>query len=172
MATTITDGLAEPNAITFTGSDIEDIKPVTLMPFGNPEFFRGELIYDTYESYGSSQHDTFGLRKSHITIHSSLYGIFRELADQWKADTLFVSSLPDIENHEAYRSIIGLGPSVIPLVLDEMVREPNWWFMALESLVDDPPEIAGLEGDLIGMTSAWVQWGEKHGYVRGADYIN
>ena len=160
MVKATTDRLTEPNAITFKSSDNEESKPVTFMPSVNSVLFLGERMHqDQFIQYTG-----LALRVTYNTVDSYLYGKFRELVDQWKADSRYVSSLTDLENHEAYQNIIRLGPSVIPLVIDEMAREPDWWFMALDSLVDDPPELNGLEGDLDGMASAWADWGKAHGY--------
>lgn len=35
--------------------------------------------------------------------------------------------------------IIGMGPVVVPLILEELRREPDHWFWALEMLTEDDP---------------------------------
>ena len=100
------------------------------------------------------------------TIDQFLCGKFRELADQWKEETIHVSSLTELENHEAYRKIVELGAPVIPLILQELVDDPDWWFMALHALVDDPPASEGIEGNLMTGACDWIKWGQSNGYLR------
>ena len=99
------------------------------------------------------------------TIDVFLCGKFRELADKWKAETVHISSRTKLENHEAYQKIVGMGQVVIPLVLQELLNDPDWWFMALDALVDNPPTLEGAEGDLIKSSCAWIEWGKSNGYL-------
>ena len=39
-----------------------------------------------------------------------LFALFRQLADQWKGETRYLSSTTAICTHPAYQRIIGLGP--------------------------------------------------------------
>ncbi len=36
-----------------------------------------------------------------------------------------------------YQRIIGIGWPVVPLILDELQREPDQWFWALEAITDE-----------------------------------
>ena len=47
---------------------------------------------------------------------------------------------------QPYQRIIGLGMPVVPLILEELNREPNQWFWALEAITGQnpvPPEALG-----------------------------
>ena len=90
---------------------------------------------------------------------------FKTLAERWKAETIHMSSLSDIESHGAYQEIISMGQAVIPLILRELVIDPDWWFMALDALVDTPPPLEGDDGDLMKLSAKWVDWGESIGYL-------
>ncbi len=90
---------------------------------------------------------------------------FKTLAERWKAETIHISSLSDIESHSAYQEIISMGQAVVPLILWELVIDPDWWFMALDSLVDTPPPLEGDDGDLMRLSAKWVDWGESNGYL-------
>ncbi len=90
---------------------------------------------------------------------------FKTLAERWKAETIHMSSLSDIEGHGAYQEIISMGQAVVPLILRELVIDPDWWFMALDSLVDTPPPLEGDDGDLLRLSAKWVDWGESNGYL-------
>src|SRR5262245_66234655 len=59
-------------------------------------------------------------------------GRFQELARQWKADTLLLSSSTAISSHPAYQAIIALGPPVLPLILHDLEAEPAHWLEELQ----------------------------------------
>ncbi len=88
---------------------------------------------------------------------------FDALVEQWRGDTLFVSSTTEIVMHAAYQRIIGLGPQVLPFIFRELQARPGQWFWALHAITgDDPLE----DGDSFAtMTSKWLKWGREHGYI-------
>jgi hypothetical protein len=67
-------------------------------------------------------------------------------------------------SHPTYREIIGLGEEVIPLLLGQLEREPDFWFAALRELSGDDPVNESDRGHLERMTDAWLRWGREHGY--------
>ncbi len=87
---------------------------------------------------------------------------FQMLAKEWKNDTVFMSSLTDMAMHPAYQQIIGMGPIAIPLILDEMKNEPEFWFWALKAVSGDDPTSPEDQGNLKAMTKAWLKWGRGH----------
>ena len=90
---------------------------------------------------------------------------FTELATRWNSETRHVSSLSEMEEHEALQEIIGMGQSVIPLIIHELTERPSWLLLALDFLVDSPPDIGeGSHGRLLDLTQAWIKWGRKSGY--------
>jgi hypothetical protein len=90
---------------------------------------------------------------------------FRELADEWQADVAHLSSTTARVQHPAYREIIALGPSAVPLLLRELERRPNHWFAALRSLTGADPVTAADRGHLGRMAQAWIEWGKEHGHL-------
>lgn len=62
-----------------------------------------------------------------------------------------------------YQRIIGMGPSVVPLILEELSREPDQWFWALESITEENPVPSEARGSVPQMTEAWLQWGRQQG---------
>ena len=44
---------------------------------------------------------------------------FFNLKSQWEQDTAMLSSVTEIAMHSSYQQIIGMGPSVIPLILND-----------------------------------------------------
>jgi hypothetical protein len=53
---------------------------------------------------------------------------FEELSAEWKASSGPASSMEKLAMHPAYQQIIGLGPDALPLLLEELDREPDLWF--------------------------------------------
>lgn len=150
-------------------------KPITASIADYPRIYQEGLVLNPRVVWNApaevglmltpSYADSFDIVQN--TAYSFLSGTFRSLAAQWKEESRYSSSFTAMESHEAYRSIIDLGPTMIPFLLAELVREPNWWFMALEALAEDPPSFEGLEGDLAGIAQAWLDWGRIHGYLPG-----
>ena len=68
--------------------------------------------------------------------------------------------------HPAYREIVGMGWSAVPLLLAELKRKPDHWFIALEEITDESPVPPEYEGKVQKMAEAWVQWGEARGHLR------
>jgi len=64
-----------------------------------------------------------------------------------------------------YQRIVGMGLSAVPLILEELRREPDQWFWALEAITEEnpvPPEAAGKVRE---MARAWIDWGKRHGLL-------
>ncbi len=104
------------------------------------------------------------------TTHEALAGerleqVFDGLVEKWNDETINLSSMQRITANSAYLSIIGLGPRAIPLILDLLRREPDWWFCALRAITRVDPVTEQMRGDLSAMTNAWLDWGRDHGYV-------
>src|SRR5437868_1094596 len=71
---------------------------------------------------------------------------FQRLALEWKAATEYLSNSTKMAMHPAYQRIIGIGPSVVPLLLRELEREVDHWFWALQAITGEdpvPPETRG-----------------------------
>ena len=64
--------------------------------------------------------------------------------------------------HPAYEEIIGLGVAVVPLILLELEREPDHWFIALKRLTGADPVTAEHRGDLRAMARDWTDWGKAN----------
>ena len=91
---------------------------------------------------------------------------FYRLMAVWKTETSHLSNLTERCNHAAYRSIIEMGPDVVPLILAELEREPDYWFAALRDLTGENPVPPEVRGKLKDMASSWLDWGEQHGFTR------
>ena len=90
-------------------------------------------------------------------------GLFRTLADEWKSDTQFMSSVSEMAMHPCYQRIIGLGPPAIPHILRELEEEPHHWFWALFAITGENPVKENERGKLPKMTAAWIRWAKARG---------
>jgi hypothetical protein len=89
---------------------------------------------------------------------------FRRLTEEWKASHGPRSTLKSMTEHPAYRAIIGLGEPAVPFLLEELARDPDWWFGALRAITGANPVRPEDRGNLEKMADAWIQWGRSHGY--------
>jgi hypothetical protein len=96
-------------------------------------------------------------------VDPALGALFRRLADQWRRETMASSSMTDIVLHPAYQRIIGLGRPVLPLIVEELQREPYHWFWALSAISGDDP--AAEEESLDGATAKWLQWAAERNLI-------
>ena len=81
---------------------------------------------------------------------------FRQLAAQWKQESLFLSSTTAMADLPSYQKIIALGPPVVPLLLRELERDPDHWFWALKVLTGANPVPADQRGDVRERASAYA----------------
>jgi hypothetical protein len=88
---------------------------------------------------------------------------FERLAAEWKQKSRFLSNTAQMALLPAYQRIIGMGMPAVPLILEELRREPDQWFWALEAITEAnpiPPEAAG---KVQQMADAWIDWGKRQG---------
>jgi len=91
---------------------------------------------------------------------------FQTLADQWKQDILGISSVSDIVMHPAYQRIMSMGKLALPLILQQLRRELDHWFYALEFIAGrEGRDVAKGADTLEDARSAWLEWGYGHGYL-------
>ena len=90
---------------------------------------------------------------------------FRRLAAEWKEQSRYLSNTAQMAMLQPYQRIIGLGLPVVPLILEELNREPNQWFWALEAIIEQNPVPPEALGKVRMMAQAWIEWGERQGFV-------
>jgi uncharacterized protein (DUF433 family) len=91
---------------------------------------------------------------------------FHRLVREWKAGRGPTSSVTRMAAHPAYRQIIGMGEVAVPLLLDELERQPDHWFLALHELTGADPVPKESRGKLREMAAAWLRWGDENGFGR------
>jgi hypothetical protein len=91
---------------------------------------------------------------------------FKQLVSEWKQQRNPYSSDPaEAATCPSYLKIIGMGPEAIPLVLNELRRHPDQWFLALNALTDENPILPEHCGNFKEMVNDWTNWGRRNGYI-------
>jgi hypothetical protein len=62
----------------------------------------------------------------------------------------------------AYEQIMAMGPRALPYIFDELARNPDHWFKALNYITQQNPVPDSDAGDLDQMARAWLEWGRRH----------
>lgn len=89
---------------------------------------------------------------------------FTKLAAEWKKNRRPAASIVKMADHPAYKEIVSLGKPAVPLLLAELEREPDHWFLALHSLTGASPVPEESRGRLNEMAAAWIRWGKENGF--------
>lgn len=90
---------------------------------------------------------------------------FQQLAADWKEKSRYLSNTAQMAMLRPYQQIIGMGLSAVPLILEELQREPDQWFWALEAITAENPVPADAAGKVRLMADAWIQWGKQRGLI-------
>jgi len=99
------------------------------------------------------------------TTREGLRDRFSRLAAQWKEQSLHMSNIAQMAMLRSYQNIIGMGEPAIPMILEELRREPDHWFWALEAITLANPVPPEAGGKVEEMARAWIEWGIREGYI-------
>ena len=88
---------------------------------------------------------------------------FVTLAQQWRRDTVHFSRVSQKVAHPAYRRIMAMGESAIPLLLESLHDRPAHWFAALTAAARLDPVPA--RSNAATARERWLEWGRKEGLV-------
>jgi hypothetical protein len=103
---------------------------------------------------------------------------FLRLVAEWDAGTKYQSSPGPVFRHPAYGQILGLGPTVVPLILKMMEGRGLGvkWFRVLSELTGanpytpEPLEASGwVAFNVPAGNRAWLEWGRQNGYLGAAE---
>jgi len=83
--------------------------------------------------------------------------------EKWKKETGGCSLTMRRYAHPAYQSILTLGEGVIPLILRELKKRPDWWFEAMKALAKTDPTKPG--DNFNDAASAWLNWGKRRNLI-------
>jgi len=106
--------------------------------------------------------------QSPATIASSetLQTKFNKLANEWRRNTAFSSSVDEMVLDPNYQQIIGMGTSALPLILNELKGAPEHWFWALAAITGANPAENEPDGDIQAAADAWILWGKSRSIIR------
>ena len=90
---------------------------------------------------------------------------FQRLAAEWKRKSHYMSNTAQMAILPPYQRIIGMGLDAVPLILQELQREPDQWFWALEAITEEDPVPDEAKGKVAQMALAWIEWGKERGLV-------
>jgi hypothetical protein len=99
------------------------------------------------------------------SISFDLHERFAQLVALWKDRSRHMSNTAQMAMLKPYQQIIGLGERAVPLILQELQREPDHWFWALEAITQVNPVPSEAAGRVQQMADAWIAWGKQHGYL-------
>ena len=89
---------------------------------------------------------------------------FSALRSEWLIQRGPTSSPRRMINLPDYREVVAMGQAVIPLLLAELEREPDFWFAALREITGANPVLPEHRGNLRAMSDDWLAWGRQLGY--------
>ena len=100
------------------------------------------------------------------TETAELEATFAELVKQLNRETGFDSVGKRTVEHPAYRQIIDMGESALPLIFRQIESDdigPHW-FEALKAITGANPVPRNLWGKIRAMEGVWLEWGRERGY--------
>lgn len=98
-----------------------------------------------------------------IRADSDIQTRFSRLKGEWKEKSWFLSNSAPMAMLRPYERIIGIGPPAVHLILEELRREPDQWFWALEAITGENPVAPEDAGNISAMADAWIRWGARYG---------
>lgn len=87
--------------------------------------------------------------------------LFNAMARRWREETMLYSSISDTMLNHWYLEIIALGNPAIPLIIDELKNNPDYWFAALREITRQDPVRPEHKGNFELMRRDWLQWAER-----------
>ena len=90
--------------------------------------------------------------------------VFRSYVETWHRQTRHLSSVSKMVSNPAYKAIIEMGESAVPLLLLELRNKPDHWLVALNHITGEDP--AEPQSTFPQAVDAWLAWGRKKGYMQ------
>ena len=91
---------------------------------------------------------------------------FQRLKEEWKEASRYMSKTGQMASLECYQKIIAMSWPVVPLILEELRREPDFWFKALETITGENPVPPAIAGKVALAAKAWLDWGLERGLIK------
>ncbi|MDA0833231.1 MAG: hypothetical protein O2955_06770 [Planctomycetota bacterium] len=90
---------------------------------------------------------------------------FQKLTAEWKTQSRYLSNSAQMAMLKPYQQIIGMGTPAVSMILEELARDPDQWFWALEAITTENPVSASSTGRVNEMAQDWIDWGRDQGYL-------
>jgi hypothetical protein len=139
------------------GGDLDDFRLVHVYPHHAVEFAASFRARATASPNSR--------RRRFRRTDSEVDELFVSLRDEWQSETAAFGSVFDRIMHHSYQRIIGLGPQVVPLILDELLDDEtlDHWFWALAMIVgyDAAPGASTLDE----AAKLWTEWASVNGLM-------
>jgi len=84
---------------------------------------------------------------------------------KWRTEVEYESSITKIIMNSSYLTIIGLGRKILPLILNELQKEPDHWHWALQAITGEDPVRPNEIGNMLAIRDAWLNWAREKGYM-------
>lgn len=92
--------------------------------------------------------------------------VVRKLLNDWRAETVFESSISRMRHHPAFRELAALGLPALPGLLADLAREPTVHVpLALYAITGANPVPTKHAGRVKLIAEDWLRWGRENGYV-------
>jgi len=86
---------------------------------------------------------------------------FKRLVSRWRAETYFLPSVREKVENPAFRRIVEMREKVIPWIISEIRRTPDFLVMALGFLVPDNPIPDSTRGKINEIVDFWLTWAQR-----------
>ena len=90
---------------------------------------------------------------------------FQRRARKWREATAGYSLMTHTAAHPDYLRIIGMGPTALPWIFEELRDNGGRWYVALNAITDADPVADEDRGRRPAMRAAWLRWGRDHGWI-------
>jgi uncharacterized protein (DUF433 family) len=122
-------------------------------------------VLEQAEDFTMRNNESLSTALRTIPAKQRLLDQFEQLVRDWKIETSLIASPAKRMLNPNYLRIIKLGDRVLPLLLAELEREPDDWFVALETLAETNPVSTEDRGNFDLVVASWIRWGRENGYI-------
>lgn len=88
---------------------------------------------------------------------------FYRLVSQWRAQTLHSSFTEQKVQHSAFRQIVDMGESAVPLILKEIATHTDFLYLALQLITGENPVPERDRTSARAAIDAWILWADRAG---------
>lgn len=135
-----------------------------VIPFG-PQRASSTAFAEEQEIIEAQKRRIFFSFRSVCSFRLPAHLEFEQLKRTWKNATRFHSSVSYMTSHPAYQRIIGMGWTAVPLMLQDLSHQSEFWFDALLAITDEQPVPRAHAGNVRAMTEDWLKWGRANDWI-------